>query len=352
MARGKRTKVAKGIYSDQYGFSAVVVVGDQRKEHRFAGDTPIEKIEAWQKETRGTLLIESAKGHAPQKRNRDSFRRAVASYLKQIKGRRGAASDRSHLMAWIERLGDRSRSSITAADVRLALAAWRTEGQRRLHQKRARPLQPQTLRHRYRVLKKLYHVLDGPTARTPCDDVPRPGVPKTIPKDVKIDIIRKVATRLREKDPMTYARFIVLATTGKAPAELMRASENDVDFRRRTWRIFPSKGRDPQLLELNDEMIAALKVFRAANAWGEYDTTKHARILRRYGWPEDVRPYNVRHALAIELLRRGADIGDIQAHLGHASVETTRTFYAGYLREREKRTSKRLEGRLGLKPAS
>lgn len=66
------------------------------------------------------------------------------------------------------------------------------------------------------------------------------------------------------------------------------------------------------------------------------------------GWPAHIKPYKVRQAVALDLLRRGADPGDVQAHLGHVSPETTRRAYAGVLEARAKQTSRRLEGRLGL----
>lgn len=346
----RRTRVSTGIYADRYGLAATVSVRGRQREKRFPSDTPLDAVRAWRQRTRGELLIEHAEGR-PRPRARDSFAAAARRYVTLLSGRPGAAADASHVGAWVERFGERRRRLITSEDVRLAFAAWRTSGQRRQHQKLARPVSAQTLRHRYRVLKRLYHVLDGPRAPTPCDDVERPVVRRGVPKDVDARCIQLVADRVLDEDAWTFARFLVLATTGKAPAELMRAAPADFDRRRRTWRIVPAKDREPQLLPLNEEMCFALAFLFAIDAHGPYDTTRYARVLRRSGWPEGLRPYNVRHALAIELLRRGADLGDVQAHLGHASVETTRRFYAKILEDRARRTSQRLEGRFrGLLP--
>jgi hypothetical protein len=38
-------------------------------------------------------------------------------------------------------------------------------------------------------------------------------------------------------------------------------------------------------------MVAAWNAFSAADAWGEYDGSDHAKALYAVGWPEDVRPY-------------------------------------------------------------
>lgn len=163
MTRGSRKRVAKGVYADTYGLSGVVTVGQARREQRFAADTDLETIREWQRETRGKLLL-ARPTRTRHTRRGELLERAVSRYLALIAGRPGYASDRAHLAAWLDELGDRERSSITGEDIRAAFATWRTGGQRRPGQKTARPVSPQTLRHRYRVLKRLWRVLDGPKA--------------------------------------------------------------------------------------------------------------------------------------------------------------------------------------------
>jgi len=66
------------------------------------------------------------------------------------------------------------------------------------------------------------------------------------------------------------------------------------------------------------------------------------------GWPKGIRPYQLRHTFAIDMLRSGADLGDVQGLLGHASIQTTRTFYAPILLSRL--TSAVQRRNLGLDP--
>ena len=87
--------------------------------------------------------------------------------------------------------------------------------------------------------------------------------------------------------------------------------------------------------------------FIAANAWGSFDASDYAKALCAAGWPRDVRPYQARHTLALELGERGTDLGDVQGWLGHRHVTTTRRFYAPVLVSRLKQASERLEGRFG-----
>ena len=45
----------------------------------------------------------------------------------------------------------------------------------------------------------------------------------------------------------------------------------------------------------------------------------------------NVRPYQARHSVALELGERGIDLGDVQGWLGHKHVQTTRKHYAPVL---------------------
>jgi hypothetical protein len=99
-------------------------------------------------------------------------------------------------------------------------------------------------------------------------------------------------------------------------------------------------------------MKAAWTCFIARDCWGAYDSTRHARLLRRCGWPEGIRPYNVRHSFAAAALEMGVDLGDVQGMLGHADIDTTRRFYAAIVQARLKQASGKMAGRLPAKTAS
>jgi hypothetical protein len=70
------------------------------------------------------------------------------------------------------------------------------------------------------------------------------------------------------------------------------------------------------------------------------------RYCRPAGWPKDVRPYQARHSIALELGERGSDLADVSAVLGHRQIATTRKHYAPVLVSRLKGASERLAGRL------
>jgi integrase len=100
---------------------------------------------------------------------------------------------------------------------------------------------------------------------------------------------------------------------------------------RRVWLVRTAKGGEPPAFWLNDDMLTAVKAFIAADAWGHFDGSDYAKELYAAGWPKDVRPYQARHSVALELGERGIDLGDVQGWLGHKHVTTTRKHYAPVL---------------------
>jgi integrase len=230
------------------------------------------------------------------------------------------------------RVGRLRRSQITAEHVRKVRATWLAEG-----------YAPKTVNNRVQTLEHLYRTLDGSRAPTPADDVKPLPVPPSQKVLVPAKVFRTVAENLT--DPKTRARFMVIASTGVRPAEVKRTEPGDVDMDRRAWIVRTAKGGEPRAFWLNDDMLAAWEAFIAADAWGYFDASDYAKALYAAGWPKDVRPYQARHSMALELGERGVDIGDIQGVLGHRQVATTRKHYAPVLVSRLKQASQTMAGR-------
>jgi integrase len=145
---------------------------------------------------------------------------------------------------------------------------------------------------------------------------------------------------------------MVRAATGRRPVEIMRALPEDVDLERRIWRVSDAKGGWSEGLYLNDDMLEAWRVFAEADAWGAFNTGSMAEVLRAAGWPEGIRPYNLRHSIGIGLSELGHDLADVGGWLGHSDIRTTRSAYVPVLHSRMQRLSESLSGRLaGLERA-
>jgi site-specific recombinase XerD len=234
--------------------------------------------------------------------------------------------------AWIDLYGRLRRSQLTAEHVRKARATWAGDG-----------YAPKTINNRIQTLQHLYTTLDGDKAPTPADDIKKLTVPDSVKVLVPAKVFQSVAANLT--DPKTRSRFMLIASTGVRPAEVKRAKPGDVDLDRRVWMVRTAKGGAPRAIVLNDEMRAAWTAFIAAHAWGSFDASDYAKALYAAGWPKDVRPYQARHSVALELGERGIDLADVSTMLGHKDLATTRRHYQGILTSRLKSASHALAGR-------
>jgi integrase len=337
MPRGKRTRIALGIYRDRSGFSVCWREGGKPKEVRFDLDTPLYRLRDYRREQVNRVAEQ------PKVDTRHGLARDVVRYLRVRKDRPGFKAERSHLRAWLRRFPKKSRWALTKEDCALAVSEWRQAG-----------VSQQTVRHRVMTFLRVYRFLDGKHVRTPLDEIDAPKPPKRRPRSVTTDVLRAIAERLMQQElhdgrmtsPKTRARFLVLATTGQRPCQLQRATAQDVDLEQRIWYVDPAKGDRGTIVVLNEDMLAAWKLFIQANAWGDYSASAFARCLRRHGWPEGIRPYNLRHSVGLTLSELGVDLGDISAHMGHSSIDVTRQFYVPALLSRLREASTRLDGRL------
>jgi site-specific recombinase XerD len=321
-----------GHKRDKYGWRCFVKVGTVQREKRFPADSTFQQREAWRDEARVALR---KLPQAPT--TKETFKADARRYLAlpDVKGLRSYASRVCEIEAWYPHIGAVPRGAITRTHILTARSAWLAEGRA-----------PKTINHRVRALRHLYRLLDGSRAATPADDIDRLKEPAANPQFVPPSTIRRVAMRLT--DPKTRARFMVLAATGMRPAQLRRAVRTDVNFRTRLWLVRPAKGGNPIPMALTQDMIAAWRAFIAADAWGAFDGSEYAKALYRAGWPKTIRPYNVKHTVALTLANADAEWEDIKDFFGHTDVKTTR-IYTGRVMKRLKGMAAKLEGRIGWK---
>jgi integrase len=306
------------------------------------------------------------------------------AFFPQIAGRVSFKADRSHLRAWIHakgadgvELGTKDPAAITAADLNVIIGAWRTAppagkpGQplavRRITvtaydrdgkavgtydrktptTSSAQVVAVKTVRHRCRLLRE-FLVTEGLPVNA-IDTAKIPAAEKSHPVGVPIDTITTVAQKLAKHPEWadTYGRYLVLNTTAQRPAQVMRALPDDVRLDAKLWIVRSAKGAPAHTITLNSDMIKAWRVFIAANAWGTYDTSRHAMRLRECGWPAAIRPYNARHSVVQDALQDyDVRLDDVQGLAGHAKAETTRAFYGPLAIDRQRHISNRLDGRM------
>ena len=143
----------------------------------------------------------------------------------------------------------------------------------------------------------------------------------------------------------------IMYAAGLRNSELCRLRVADLDFDRRTIRVYQGKGQtdrtvllprtfSPILRELCNNRKANQFLFPAAqqqksNSVSSSNRHISPRTLQRWvhlsvdlaGIKKRITPHSFRHAFATHLLENGTDIRYIQKLLGHARLETT-TIYA------------------------
>jgi integrase len=313
----------------------VVTVGQYRSEVRWAFGTELETIQTWQRRTRIDLARRTPA--VP----RGSLSADIPRYIRLIQHLKSWPERRAELRAWEKRLGPRNRSQITEAHVRQVIGAWV-----------AAEVSQKTINNRVWTLAHLYRTLDGKKAPTPCDDITLPRPLKVPPVAVSPTLVVRVDAQLQEherlgllRDAKTRARFRVLAACGRRPSEVKRAVAADVDLERRVWTPRNGKGGLSDPIYLNNDMLAAWQLFVAADAWGAFNTGAFVRVLHNCGWPKAVRPYNLRHSVGIAMSDAGIDLADIQVHMGHSRIATTRHFYVPATRGRLRAASAAIDHR-------
>ena len=209
-----------------------------------------------------------------------------------------------------------------------------------------------TIRHRCRVLGELWQTLDGPGAATPVAAAKIPARTKTPPSTVPPAVMQSVIEKLALIDAKDFARFFLHAVTGQRPCQIGRARPDDVQLEHGIWLVRNAKGEPAHTIALNAQQVSAWRLFIAADAFGEFDTSKYGKRIHAAGWPKGIRPYAARHSLAADAIRRGVSLGDLQALLGHSSPETTRKFYAPFQLQQQRAVSEKMSPYLAdvLKP--
>ncbi len=299
MRTARRTTLARGVYADGGILEIRATSNGHTLIERLPGDTTLPEATR----LRAKLL---AKAQTLYKRPKAHTLAADVTRYLALQSHLASHGTLTWILGrWVSRLGPKGRHRVTTDDVRQARNAWLLEG-----------IAPATINNMVGALRTVYRVLDGPRAETPCDGVRPLAVPRKPIHSVSDAAIMAIDAELqrREKrygfEAKTRARFRVLVSTGKRPTELMRAEAADVDLEQRVWLVRDGKGGWSPGVYLNDDMLAAWRLFIAADAWGKYNHGNFARVVRAAGWPASVRVYNARHSTWITAVERGADMAD------------------------------------------
>lgn len=358
MARGARTRVARNIYRDAYGFQIIVQRHGQRREPRFPLGTPLDELA----DTRDALVDELETGRRTKPAARGTLAADVARALDTLPAgsdnRRDVRTLLDHwLAAPLERdgtpttFGAEPRQTITALDIRTQLAVFRAA--RRAD---GRPrFSPKTIRELRRLLAWVYTTIDGPEGRNPVRAVKVARVRYDDPRGIDYAVIERILAALPDRGrpgkgstwpaaSLTKIRLRVMAYTGMHQIEVGRLTPRDVDLARgRVW-IGPrekGEGAPGAWHDLITPAVSALLAFVQAGAFGPFDPRSMARSWNlalvkaktaweaehdaRTPWPvhAGARPYDLRHSLGTAVYLASGDIRAAQEILRHRQGSTT-----------------------------
>lgn len=170
----------------------------------------------------------------------------------------------------------------------------------------------------------------------------RPKKPKTLIKntlsEAEVTLLIDAAKNIREK-----AIISLLAYSGIRNKELCNLRVNDVNLGDNMVRVTQGKGMKDRLINIAGEcsriLIDYLNQFprkgedylfttlRDGHKYNPSDLRKLVHVLsRRAKINKRVYPHLLRHSLATNLLKRGANLYMIKEQLGHVFLETTATY--------------------------
>lgn len=310
---------------------------DGLKSKRFLRTATLAEMKAWREATRVA--------HRQQPKpaaGRGTLAADIQRYLKLVATMPSLGDRTRDLAAWEAVYGMRPRAKLTRDDYRLVLQEWR------LHGRKGQPLAASTVNHRRTALMHLYRVLDGKGAPNPLREIAPFEEPPPEPRDIGIATVKAILARMPKSK--TRARVQVLAWTGiRGRSELGPMKPEHVDLKRRICWVPTGKHGKPRVLVLNAAGERAWREFVALKAWGPYQKDSLRRSFRRAikrlnierakqqlePLPLTIRVYDLRHTIATALVAAGADLADVQQHLGHTSPRMTRR-YAPYQPEKLK----------------
>lgn len=203
---------------------------------------------------------------------------------------------------------------------------------------RARPLARSTARQQFSRVRQFcrWLVRHGYLDQDPTAELRAPKQPRSVPRGYTAEQVRS----LLGVCPDWRARLICLLEVqeGLRAVEVSRLELGDISFGYREARVV-GKGGHERVLPLSDETWEALHGYLSHHPTGpgplirsytdpraglsaEYVAHLVAGWLRLAGVPRGG-GHGLRHTMATELLRGGADVRDIQSALGHAMLAST-----------------------------
>ncbi|MDQ3169021.1 MAG: site-specific integrase [Acidobacteriota bacterium] len=323
-------KLAPGVFRDRHGLRAFQRTKTRGlRSKRFPADD-LSAAKQWRKDEQARAQLGIAL--APPPVAAGTLDADAVAYLKAVAGMSSYADRTRDIAAWCAALGPRSRSTITALDVRQALEQWRKDHK----------YAGSTLNHRRTALMHLYRVLDGKGGYNPVADVPKyPEHEHAALVHTPADIARALA---RVRDPKCQRILSVAAWTGWPYATICRLVPADLSrLDKGLARVTPrrkGRGTAGRWMPLLPKAIAALRALQIPSdievgARGTTDTHRGVHRKRLHAqWVaactaakiQPCRPYDLRHAFGTLIAVTTHDSRAVSELMMHTNEKQTRRY--------------------------
>lgn len=351
-----RTRIERGIERLADGtFRAYVSVGSAQRHKRWPAWTGLQEMRDWRARVRAALQQQHRRAHPTP----GGFRAEALSYLAAVRAMPSYRDRARDIGLWIDMFGDRARDTITSADIRRQRDAWLLSGPRRVLEGKTwteapGPLAASTVNHRLRALENLWTVLDGRQAPNPVREVPEAVEPDAEPRGLPHALVtallaampdRGVAAKgeTRPAVSQSKARLAAIAYTGLPHRQLAALKPEHVDWTAGSMLVpgrRKGKGTRMERRPLTEKGLEALRALEAAGAWGPFSNSALHKAFRRAcrrveaeargkGILLDLsglRPYDLRHSFASEVLAATGSQSAVTMLLGHRSPKTSERY--------------------------
>lgn len=214
-------------------------------------------------------------------------------------------------------------------------------------------VKPETVRT---IVGRLFTLLRWSAEKGFCQQIQLPRLPVSNYEVFMPPTHEELISILDAAPPHLQRVIIISAQTGArvGASELFRLTWKDVDLARCVVRIHGARknANAPwREVPLREELISIMAQWAIVDkAKGvshiihykgkpvQSIKTAWANSLRKAGITRRIRPYDLRHAFATELIAAGADIGTVSKLLGHSSPAMVLTHYQ-YVMDKQKRAA-------------
>ncbi len=328
---GTRQRLAKYIYADRSGVSAIVRVRGRRPEElRFPLGTPLHEIRRAQQTRLQELEAEVGDVAA-----RGTLADVVARYLATLPEGPHKTSRQALLEPWVGAVGPQPFTRLQRSDLTAVTHGWRTGRP---------PLSASRINKRISALRVAWRAIAPDSALPPAiDKVTRYSEPKAAVRGVSMELVDAIIDAVPRS--LSQARLRVLAWVGQPPAIVMKFRPQDVRWETTPPELYVSprrkgKGTSDAWLPLVPPAVLALGQFFHMKATGTFQTSALSRTLKRgiakvqaelraEGRDDDAarldgfRLYDLRHSFACWFATNTKDQWALAEYLRHTRLETT-----------------------------